>query len=226
MSTITSATTSTAQQPTMASGSSELGKDTFLRLLTTQLQNQDPLNPMANEDFIAQLAQFSSLEQLQGVNTQLEGLSMINTSMNNASMVNLLGQEVVAVSDRFHYDGEGSQDLLFQSSGEITSGTAVIRDESGSVVATIEVGAFGEGEQSIAWDGKDASGQPLPEGTYTVSYTAADIHGDAVEVISLVQGVVDELDFSSGTPEPSVNGVPLSLGNILRLTAVEPAPES
>lgn len=222
MSTITSATTSTVQQPTIASGSSELGKDTFLRLLTTQLQNQDPLNPMANEDFIAQLAQFSSLEQLQGVNTQLEGLAMINTSMNNASMVNLLGQEVVAVSDSFHYDGEGDQELLFRSGGEITSGTAVVRDESGAVVATIEMGAEGEGEQSIAWDGKDASGQPLPEGTYTVTYTATDINGDAVDVVSLVQGVVDELDFSSGTPAPSVDGVPISIGNILRLTAVEP----
>ena len=112
MSTITSATTSTVQQATIASGSSELGKDTFLRLLTTQLQNQDPLNPMANEDFIAQLAQFSSLEQLQGVNTQLEGLAMINTSMNNASMVNLLGQEVVAVSDSFHYGGEGDHEYF------------------------------------------------------------------------------------------------------------------
>lgn len=225
MSTVASVTSGTVQQPTTQAGSSELGKDTFLRLLTTQMQNQDPLNPMANEDFIAQLAQFSSLEQLQGVNSQLEGLSMINTSMNNASMVNLLGQEVVAVSDSFPYDGEGEQELLFQSGGEITGGTAVIRDEDGTVVATVELGSYGEGEQRVTWDGKDESGQPVPEGTYSVSYTATDVNGDPVDVVALVSGVVDELSFASGSPEPSISGVPISIGNILRLAAKQ-EPES
>ena len=116
-------------------------RESFLTLLITQLQNQDPLNPMNNEDFVAQLAQFSSLEQLQGVNTQLETLNMVNPSMNNASMVNLLGQDVVAISDTFHYSGEGSTEIHYNASSAITSGSVVIQNEDGDVVATLPLDA-------------------------------------------------------------------------------------
>ena len=68
-----------------APSSDELGKDSFLKLLTTQLQYQDPLNPMENSEFVAQLAQFSSLEQLQGLSDGMESLYLVNMSMNNAS---------------------------------------------------------------------------------------------------------------------------------------------
>jgi flagellar basal-body rod modification protein FlgD len=201
-----------------ATGSSELNQNTFLKLLTTQLQNQDPTNPMSNEDFIAQLAQFSSLEQLQGVNSQLNNLNLVNTSMNNASMVNLLGQEVVAVSDTLHYSGEGEQKLSFMASNEVSGGTITITDENGKVVDTLTMGASDAGENSVVWDGKDTSGQQLPEGNYTVTYNATDGNGNPVAVTGLIEGTVNELSFESGNPQPSVDGIPIDIGNILRLS--------
>jgi flagellar basal-body rod modification protein FlgD len=220
MSTISSlptGSTSLASVASSATGSSELNKDTFLKLLTTQLQNQDPLNPMNNEEFVAQLAQFSSLEQLQGVNSQLENLNLVNTSMNNASMVNLMGQDVVAASDTFHYDGEGGTDLMYNASESFSSGSVVIRNEDGTVVDTIELSAGSAGEQTLSWDGTDQSGQALPEGNYTFSMTASNENGDAVAITTLIKGTIDEMAFENGVPQPSVNGVPVSVGNIIRL---------
>lgn len=218
MSTISTISGYPSAAPATASGSSELNQNTFLRLLTTQLQNQDPTNPMSNEDFIAQLAQFSSLEQLQGVNSQLNNLNLVNTSMNNASMVNLLGQEVVAVSDTFHYSGEGDQKISFMNSNEVSGGTVTITDENGKVVDTITLGAMDQGEHSVTWDGKGSSGEQLPEGNYTVSYNATDGNGNPVGITGLITGVVNELSFENGSPQPSVDGVPIDIGNILRLS--------
>ena len=204
--------------PTTSTGSSELNQDTFLKLLTTQLQNQDPTNPVSNEDFIAQLAQFSSLEQLQGVNGQLSNLNLVNTSMNNASMVNLLGQDVVAASDTFHYSGEGDQEIPFMTANEVSGGTVTIKDSSGKVVDTITLGNMDKGEHAVTWDGKGLDGKQLAEGDYTVSYNATDGSGNPVDITALIEGVVNELSFESGTPQPSVNGVPIDIGNIIRLS--------
>jgi len=201
----------------IASGSSTLDQDTFLKLLTTQLQHQDPLNPMSNEEFVAQLAQFSSLEQLQGVNSQLESLTLINTSMNNASMVNLLGKEVVASSDTFHYDGEGGQNIMFQSETDIADGTITVQDENGNVVDTISISNLDSGENTIYWDGVGNSGE-VPEGDYHFVINATDANGNAVATSPLVQGVVDRLSFESGSPQPYVDGVAVSIGSIIRLT--------
>lgn len=218
MSTISSISTGypTTSTTSAVTGSDELDKDTFLRLLTTQLQNQDPLNPMANEDFIAQLAQFSSLEQLQGVNGQLETLNIVNSSMNNASMVNLLGQEVVAYSDTFHYSGSGEQEIMFDAASGFENATVTIRDEEGNVVDTVTLGANDEGEGSFMWDGEGISGTQ-PEGNYTFTVTATDANGNEVSVAGMIRGIVDEMSFANGAAEPSVDGVPVSIGNIIRL---------
>ena len=217
MSTISTISTSSSLPTTSTTGSTELSKDTFLRLLTTQLQNQDPLNPMSNEEFVAQLAQFSSLEQLQGVNSQLETLNMVNTSMNNASMVNLMGQDVVAASDTFHYSGEGSTDLMYTASEAFSSGSITIYNEDGTLVDTITLNTGEAGEQTLSWDGTDQNGEPLPEGNYTFSIAASNENGDAVSVTTLIQGTIDEMSFVDGVPQPSVDGVPVSVGNIIRL---------
>ena len=217
MSTISNISGYSSAATTTETGSTALGKDTFLRLLTTQLQNQDPTNPMSNEDFIAQLAQFSSLEQLQGVNGQLETMNLLNASMNNASMVNLLGQEVVALSDKFHYDGEGEQELMFDAAQSFSSATVTVLDEKGKVVDTFTVSGRDAGEGTFTWDGKNSSGQVV-EGDYSFQVYATDANGEEVAVTALVKGIIDEMSFSNGTAEPSVNGIPIDIGNILRLS--------
>jgi flagellar basal-body rod modification protein FlgD len=198
-------------------GDTALGQDTFLRLLTTQLQNQDPTDPVSNEQFVAQLAQFSQLEQLQSLNSQVELLYYVNTSMNNAAMTNLLGQTVVAVSDTFHYDGAGDQTVWYDAGGAATSATLDIYDEDGTLVWSGSMGALAEGEGSYSWDGRGLDGLPVAAGDYTFRITAYDANGNEVEVDGRIRGVVDEMSFDNGSATPTVDGVTISMGDILRL---------
>lgn len=196
-------------------GGSDLGEDSFMKLLVTQLQHQNPLEPQANEEFVAQLAQFSSLEQLTNANSALESLYLAMASMNNASMTQLLGKQVKAYGDSFHYSGDGSVDLYYDAPQDC-SATITITDESGSVVYTEELGALSPGEGSYTWDGNGISGD-MDEGTYSFSISAESSSGEPVEVTTLVIGEIDGMSFVTGAPEPSIEGVPLGLGDILEV---------
>ncbi len=201
-------------------GGQDLDREAFMSLLTTQMQNQDPLSPMANEEFIAQLATFSSLEQLMGLNTMFQSVSLGINSLNNAAMVDLVGQSVVAQGDTFAFDGE-SQELMFDAESTTSTSTITIYDEDGSVVYSGEIGAVDEGESSWTWDGTDNDGQPVEAGTYSFDVTGVDSEGEDVEITELIHGVIDEMDFSSGSPEPSVNGISVDLSALVRLTTAE-----
>lgn len=215
---VSAAATVASTSSTTQTGTTDLGEDTFLTLLTTQMQNQDPLEPMSNEDFVAQLAQFSSLEELQGISSGLESIYLLDASMNNAQMVNLIGQEVTAVGDSFAYSGEGSTELHYDAQGALSSGTVTITDADGTVVYTGDLGTAAEGEGSWTWDGKTTSGEQAPAGTYTFAVTGSDASGNEVVVDELNVGTVEEMSFESGTAQPTVNGVPIEIGDILRIS--------
>lgn len=202
-----------------SSASSELGKDSFLKLLTTQLQYQDPLNPMENSEFVAQLAQFSSLEQLQGLSDGMESLYMVNMSMNNASMTNLIGKDVLASGDTFHYDGADSLNFLeYEAASSATSGKLTITDSDGKVVFSDDLSAIASGAGVYSWDGKDLNGAVCPEGDYTFSITATDADGAEVEIAEQVSGTIDGMDLSSGSPMLTIDGIPVELSSILSIS--------
>ncbi|MBX2800633.1 MAG: flagellar hook assembly protein FlgD [Myxococcales bacterium] len=208
-------------QPEAPTGET-LGRDAFLRLLTEQLQNQDPLDPMKNEEFVAQLAQFSSLEQLFGLQSTMEAVYLGIASMNNVSVASLLGTEVVAQGDQVFHDGEGSVTLHFEAQASFTTATVNVSDESGRVVKTLEIAGHDAGTFEIEWDGTDHDGQPLGEGIYSFAIEATDVEGEAVVVDTLLVGVIDQMDYSTGTPQPSINGVSVSLDVIRSLASSEP----
>ena len=219
---ITQATAQTSFESAAGASAEAMDRDTFLNLLTTQLQNQDPLNPMDSEAFVSQLATFSSLEQLMGIQSSLDAVYMGIASMNNASMADLLGTEVLAVGDGVHLDGEGDPiDLQYYAAGDVASATLAVMDEDGHVVYTEEVGALSEGEGTLEWDGTDLDGNPLPEGDYTFSITGTDSDGNDVSIEERIKGKVTEMDYASGTPQPSIEGVVISLADIIRLTTGE-----
>ncbi len=213
----TTSSSDLAAQTASAGGTSDLDKDAFLRLLTTQLQHQDPLNPMENSEFVAQLAQFSSLEQLQGLSSGMESLYMVNMSINNAALTGLIGKDVVATGDAFHYAGEGDEVVHFDSAAAATSVTVTITNSDGVVVASKEIGAIADGEGSWTWNGKDQNGTVCPEGDYTFTVEATDANGDAVEVTELMVGRIDGMDLSSGSPMLTIEGVPVELASVLSL---------
>jgi len=203
-----------ASQP---DASSEMGQESFLKLLVAQMQHQDPLNPQGNEEFIAQLAQFTSLEQLMGVNSSLGDLYAATTSMNNASMTQLLGRNVTAYSDVVPYDGEGSQELHWKAPAEAGHMSITVTDEDGKMIAREELEGVAAGDGSWVWDGKDVHGVRVPEGKYNISINAFDMNGNPLEVSSVIKGTINEMSYETGAPIPSIDGVEVSIGAILRV---------
>ncbi|HJN75515.1 MAG TPA: flagellar hook capping FlgD N-terminal domain-containing protein [Myxococcota bacterium] len=199
-------------------GGQDLDQAAFMNLLTTQMQNQDPLDPMANEEFIAQLATFSSLEQLMTLNGIAQAITLGISSLNNAAMADLVGMDVVAEGNEFRYSGEGEVELMYDAESSATSATVTVYDDNGSVVYSEDLSGLEEGEGTWTWDGTTTSGAQAEEGEYTFEVTAADDQGNSVEVTELIHGTVDEMDYSSGSPRPSIDGVTVDISALIRLT--------
>jgi flagellar basal-body rod modification protein FlgD len=196
----------------------KLDRDSFLTLLTTQLQNQNPLEPASNEEFIAQLTTFSSLEQLQSINTNLESVYYGIAAMNSASMASLLGTDIVAVGDEFSYDGTEDVALDFTVPMDSSATRMSIYDENNRLVAEKDLGAFTAGDATYTWDGKGLDGKAVPEGLYHYTVTGTDVDGGSIDVEEHIHGMVTEMDYSTGSPLPSVGGAVVALENIIRLT--------
>src|SRR5689334_22506516 len=136
---ISSTTPSPSQAAPAATGSKELGKDELLKLLTAQLANQDPLQPVDNQAFIAQLAQFSSVEQLQAVSSRLDTLLLATASANQMNTASLVGKDVSFKADGVDVAAGGPSSLQVKVSSRATV-TAVVQDASGRTVRTLALG--------------------------------------------------------------------------------------
>ena len=198
-----------------------LGKDAFMKLLVAQMNNQDPLNPQSNEEFIAQLSQFTQVEQLMNLNDGFQGLYMAMNSMNNNSMTQLLGKEVVAQGDQFHYSGEGDAELHYNAAADAKTTNLIVYNEEGSVVFKGPIDPIRQGEGSLSWDGKGHNGQQLPEGNYRFSLEAQGSDGEVINVAEYMVGVVDEMSFVDGVPKPSIKDIQFELNAILRVGEAE-----
>jgi flagellar basal-body rod modification protein FlgD len=132
-----------------------LGKDDFMKLLLAQLKNQDPLNPMDGTDFAAQLAQFSSLEQLSNMNTELKNLSVNQMTMNYAQSVNMIGKEVVTNSGNSLEVSGPTTDLNYKLATDAQSLTITILDKEGQLVKTWDETAQKAGMNKATWDTAD-----------------------------------------------------------------------
>jgi len=186
-----------------------IGKDDFFKMMIAQLQHQDPLNPLDGTDFTAQLAQFSSLEQLTNVNDQLEMLGLYQASLNNSQSISLIGKEITAIGDIIKVDG-ASADLTYNLSEGAEKVTISIYDEGGNLVDTLEPGSQQEGENSVTWD---CSG--IAAGNYTFEVSASDANGDVVPAYTMITGKVTGVSFEEGSPIFSVNGQDIPFGDII-----------
>ncbi|MDZ4700620.1 MAG: flagellar hook capping FlgD N-terminal domain-containing protein [Rhodothermales bacterium] len=195
-----------------------LDRDDFLLLLVTQLSNQDPLNPMDGQQFAAQLAQFSSLEQLININdgmatnAQLNGL--LAQSINSGVAAGLIGKEVEAVGDTFTFNGEESQTMHYELEHAAAAVSIDVFDEAGRKVRTIDAGPQGKGERSGAWDGKDEAGETVPAGKYTFKVNATDSTGASITATQLMRGTVDRVSFSQGGILLWIGDESIVMGNV------------
>lgn len=180
----------------LAGGSNDLGKDEFLMLMVEQLKNQDPMDPQDATEFTAQLAQYSSLEQLINANTNLEGMASTSGEVQRMSALSMIGNEVVTSASEFKFNGSAMK-LGYDLEGAADQGSLYIRNATGSTVATISIPDLSAGQHFIEWDGMDENGQPLPDGSYTLGVAAYN-GDDAVVASSLICGEVVGVDLIDG----------------------------
>ncbi len=149
-------------------GSSNLGKDEFLKLLVAQLKNQDPMSPQQNGEFIAQLAQFSTVEGVQSLNKSMESILSNYQSSQALQASSLVGRKVIVATDKSVVD---TKDTFKASLNLPVSSSNVwvnVYDDKGTVVNRINLGQQAAGSVSFMWDGKDSSGNIMPPGTLQV----------------------------------------------------------
>lgn len=179
----------------------QMGKDDFLRLLTVQLQYQDPLDPLKNTEFIAQMAQFSSLEQLQNMNQSLgQNLGIeaqLNTAFQNNLATSLIGKEVEIPTSEIEFNGSTASDLTYSLDGGARTARLRILDARGSLVRAFELDASSP-YGTITWDGQSEAGSEVPAGAYLVAIQAEDVSGNAVDGQTLKSVRVQAVRYGDG----------------------------
>ncbi len=190
-----------------ATGSlSQVGQDTFLQLLIAQLEHQDPLSPMDNVQFTAQLAQFNTLEQLETMNKGMQALLAAQEITNSVQAASLIGKEVRAQGNTIHLSPGQSSDLTYYLPADSAQVTINIFNESGNLVQTLEQSTQNAGEHTLSWDGKGTQGNTLPEGNYLFVVTATDAAGKTIPVETFLEGTVEEVVFEANRPYVVVEG--------------------
>lgn len=200
MTTITpiDSTTNAADAKTSAPGDI-LGKHDFLNMLIAQLQHQDPLNPADGTEFTAQLAQFSSLEQLSNINDSLKHMEQFQAALTYSQAVSYMGKEITASGNGLQLkDGEPAT-CHFELAANAAMAAISVYDATGGFVNSFETGPLGAGRQSATWNGMDKDGNPMPAGVYRFEIQAVDAVSDSVNVTPLMSAVVTGVSFKDNT---------------------------
>ncbi|MFZ1080612.1 MAG: FlgD immunoglobulin-like domain containing protein [Candidatus Kryptoniota bacterium] len=213
-----SATSPTSSVSSALSSTNTLDENDFLQMLITELQNQDPTNPLQSTDLAAQLAQFSQVSELDTMNTNIQDSTNANLaltqSVTNTMAATLIGKEVRANSNTIVYDGTTQPTLGVTLSSNAADVQIAIKDSNGDVVRTIDAGAMPSGDNKMAWDGKDDSGNAMQAGTYTFSITATDSSGNSVSSAYYTLGVVSGVKYTSNGTYLIVNGSDVDLSDV------------
>ena len=208
------ATINNAVKSTVDNNSLASNFQTFLTLLTTQLKNQNPLDPLDTNQFTQQLVQFAQVEQQIKQNTQLETLISIEKSAQATTALAYVGA-TVAIDGQTAALKNSQATWTFNVPKPVTS-QVTIRNSTGQTVYT---GSFSmnAGMQSFQWDGRDAQGVKWPDGNYTITVTGKDTSGQTVAIPSEIEGVVNSVDLTKTPPELKVGGQAFTLDKIKRV---------
>lgn len=181
-------------------GSSALGKDEFLKILVAQLGNQDPTKPQDSSQFVAELAQFSSLEAQQNTVSSLNALMLGQATANQTAAATFIGKKIEFTGGNVDFDGATAVSASANLEAPASKLAVTITNANGGVVRTLQLGAHGAGDLQISWDGRDDKGAVVPKGTYSMQPAAFDATGKAVSAGLSTSGTVSGVAFQGGVP--------------------------
>ena len=189
-------------------------QDDFLKLLIAQLQNQDPLQPMDNQQFAVQLATFNSLSQLIDIDRKLGSLQTAQGTTNQFNAASLIGKEITTNGNTLSLQSGTPATIGYQLGGNASKVVVNIQDSGGGLVRQLTIGAQTAGNQTVVWNGKDDAGNTVPAGVYAFEINAFDINGKQVSASGQVQGVVTGITLNGSEPLLDMGGVQVPLSSV------------
>ncbi|MDB5503148.1 MAG: flagellar biosynthesis protein FlgD [Tardiphaga sp.] len=217
--TVTNTSTSTDTSSTASTGIAD-NFQTFLTLLTTQLQNQNPLDPLDTNQFTQQLVQFAGVEQQLKSNDQLKTLVALQKSAAATEALVYVGNTVAVDGSTTKFDTSATWNL--SAAKDTTSSTVSITNAAGNTVYSGNF-ALKSGGSSFVWDGKGNDGTQYPPGTYKLTATGKDQNGQTVAISTEVQGMVDSADLSASPALLSIGGANYTVDQVKRVVRTVPA---
>lgn len=200
----------------------DMGKDAFMKLMLEQMKHQDPTSPLKSHEMAAQLAQFTSLEQLTNINQNLEQLKHNQEPSNNFQALNFIGKKVSGDGSRIiRADGDGEHEIHFDLKGEVPKVNITISDSHGIEVRKFEVNGTKKGENEAIWDGTAENGQPLKAGEYRVKFDAVADSGKKIVVDTKFEGKVTGVNFTGEGPVLLVGNKSVRMNEIKKIEDLE-----
>ncbi len=193
-----------------------LTQEDFLKLFITQMQFQDPLQPLDNNQMATQLTQFNTVDALTKMNDTLSQMMTNQASLNNLQAISLIGKKIEARGNSLSIQKGAVSEGVYQLA---SPGNVIIQvfDSNGNLVRQTSAGRKDTSPQRIAWDGKNQAGAALPEGTYTFRVLAADQKGQGITATTYRVGTVDGVAFENGAAVFQVGGDKVNFSDILAI---------
>jgi flagellar basal-body rod modification protein FlgD len=182
-------------------GNAELGKDAFMKMMLAQMKNQDPTNPTPSHEMAAQLAQFSSLEQLSNINTSIEGLKAATAPQGNYQALAFIGKKVSGDgASCTRIKGDTKHEFSFDLMGDAIKAKITVKDAAGNVVRTLQAANLKKGQNTIEWNGLQEDGTPARAGDYKFAIEANASSGQKVYAKTGFEGRITGMNFGADGP--------------------------
>ena len=194
-----------------------MGKDDFLNLLVTQLKYQDPLNPTDSTEFTAQLAQFSSLEMLENINSNVEITNEGQASLTNSQAVSYIGKKVYAFGSDINVSDGVSNSINFELAANASAVYINIYDQLGNLVDNIQEGTMDAGENQVTWDGKNTDGEQVEDGTYSFEVYAYDYNENSVDTIAYMENDITGVSYYDNQPYLYSGDITIPISSVFKV---------
>ena len=188
--------------------------DTFLSILTTQLKNQNPLDPLDTNQFTQQLVQFTSVEQQLKTNEFLETLMLSSQNTAKSDAVSYIGKQVTASGETGELTSNEDVTWQYNAAANVPNAAVTVKNAQGVVVYS-EMGSLDAGPGTFIWNGVGSDGQVQPNGLYTISITGTNLAGKPVAVSTSSVGVVTGVDFSKDVPVLTVGRSKIAITDVV-----------
>ncbi|TDQ67278.1 flagellar basal-body rod modification protein FlgD [Maritalea mobilis] len=189
--------------------------DTFLSILTTQLKNQNPLDPLDTNQFTSQMVEFTGVEQQLKTNEYLEALINANQQNFASQAVSYIGKEVTAFSNQASLENSEAK-WTYGMTQDAEEANITIKNSAGAVVFT-EKTKLESGEHDYTWDGIANDGSIAPDGKYSIHIEATNADGGKIDLYTMTAGMVETVDFAGSEPILVVNGTKVEMSAVAKI---------